>query len=237
MSATLERQDTAPGSDRAVRVLVVDDEATILEFLSLGLGYEGFSVETATDGPAALAAADRFRPDLVLLDWMLPGLDGVAVCRRLRAKGDIGIVMLTARGEVDDRVAGLDAGADDYVPKPFRFQELLARIRAVLRRRDIVLHRVLSAGDVSLDRGTREVRRDGRPVELTPREFDLLDLLLAHPGQVFPRETILNRLWGYTFAGDSNVIDVHISSLREKLGDRPPKLIQAVRGVGYVVRV
>jgi DNA-binding response OmpR family regulator len=223
-------------AERQVRALVVDDEETILEFLGMGLGYEGFTVETATDGPAALAAADRFRPDVVLLDVMLPGLDGVEVCRRLRARGDVAIIMLTAKGETDERITGLDAGADDYVPKPFRFPELLARIRAVLRRRDIVLNRVLQAADVTLDRGTREVARAGRPVELTPREFDLLDLLLAHPGQVFPRETILNRLWGYTFAGDSNVIDVHIGALREKLGDRPPKLIQAVRGVGYVLR-
>ena len=224
------------GAERQVKALIVDDEETILEFLGMGLGYEGFTVETAMDGRAALAVAERFRPDLVILDVMLPGLDGVEVCKRLRAMGDMGIIMLTAKGEIDERIAGLDAGADDYLPKPFRFPELLARIRAVLRRRDIVVHRVLRAGDVSLDRGTREVTRAGRPVELTPREFDLLELFLAHPRQVFPRETILNRLWGYTFAGDSNVIDVHISALREKLGDRPPKLIQAVRGVGYVLR-
>jgi DNA-binding response OmpR family regulator len=230
------RDQAEMSNERQVRALVVDDEETILEFLGMGLGYEGFTVETASDGPSALAVADRFRPDIVLLDWMLPGLDGVEVCRRLRAKGDVAIIMLTAKGETDERIAGLDAGADDYVPKPFRFQELLARIRAVLRRRDIVLHRVLKAADVTHDRGTREVTRGGQPVELTPREFDLLELLLAHPGQVFPRETILNRLWGYTFVGDSNVIDVHIGALREKMGDRPPKLIQAVRGVGYVLR-
>ena len=230
------REHSDINGERQVRALVVDDEETILEFLGMGLGYEGFTVKTASDGPSALAAADRFRPDLVLLDWMLPGLDGVEVCRRLRAKGDVAIIMLTAKGETDERITGLDAGADDYVPKPFRFQELLARIRAVLRRRDIVLHRVLKAADVTLDRGTREVTRAGQPVDLTPREFDLLELLLAHPGQVFPRETILNRLWGYTFVGDSNVIDVHIGALREKMGDRPPKLIQAVRGVGYVLR-
>lgn len=227
-----------PGAlpETQVRVLVVDDEPTILDFLTMGLGYEGFTVEVATTGVAALAAATRFRPHLVILDVMLPGLDGIEVCRRLHAMGDMGIIMLTAKGEVDERISGLDAGADDYLPKPFRFQELLARCRAVLRRRDIVLHRVLRAGDVTLDRGTREVTRAGRSIELTPREFDLLELLLAHPRQVFSRETILNRLWGYTFAGDSNVIDVHVSALRDKLGDRPPTLIQAVRGVGYVLR-
>lgn len=227
-----------PGAlpETQVRVLVVDDEPTILDFLTMGLGYEGFTVEVATNGIAALAAATRFRPHLVILDVMLPGLDGIEVCRRLHAMGDMGIIMLTAKGEVDERISGLDAGADDYLPKPFRFQELLARCRAVLRRRDIVLHRVLRAGDVTLDRGTREVTRAGRSIELTPREFDLLELLLAHPRQVFSRETILNRLWGYTFAGDSNVIDVHVSALRDKLGDRPPTLIQAVRGVGYVLR-
>jgi DNA-binding response OmpR family regulator len=234
--STQTDNSAAAGAERQVRALVVDDEETILEFLGMGLGYEGFTVETAADGPSALAVADRFRPDIVLLDVMLPGLDGVEVCRRLRAKGDVAIIMLTAKGEVDERITGLDAGADDYVPKPFRFQELLARIRAVLRRRDIVLHRVLKVADVTLDRGTREVTRAGRPIELTPREFDLLELLLAHPGQVFPRETILNRLWGYSFFGDSNVIDVHIGALREKLGDKPAKLIQAVRGVGYVLR-
>jgi DNA-binding response OmpR family regulator len=228
--------DAAGGAEGQVKVLVVDDEETILEFLGMGLGYEGFTVETAADGVGALAAAQRFRPDLVILDIMLPGLDGIEVCRRLRANSDVAIIMLTAKGEVAERIAGLDAGADDYLPKPFRFQELLARIRAVLRRRDIVLHRVLHAGDVTLDRGTREVTRAGRPIELTPREFDLLELLLTHPRQVFSRETILNRLWGYTFVGETNVIDVHISALRDKLGDRPPTLIQAVRGVGYVLR-
>ena len=223
-------------ADKPQTILVVEDESSIASFVALYLKNAGYAVKTARTGAEGLAQALNGDVSLVLLDLMLPDMDGVEVCKRLRAMGNMGIIMLTAKGEVDERVAGLDAGADDYVPKPFRFQELLARIRAVLRRRDIVLHRVLRAGDVSLDRGTREVTRADRPVELTPREFDLLELLLAHPGQVFPRETILNRLWGYTFVGESNVIDVHIGALREKLGDRPPKLIQAVRGVGYVLR-
>lgn len=222
--------------DGEVRVLVVDDDPTISEFLGRGLRYEGFTVEIVGDGAAAIAAVARFRPDLVLLDVMLPNIDGLEICRRLRASWDVAIIMLTARDEVGERIAGLDAGADDYLPKPFLFAELLAHIRAVLRRRDVVLHRTLRAGDVTLDRATREVTRAGRPIDLTPREFDLLELLLAHPRQVFPRETILDRLWGYTFVGETNVIDVHISALRDKLGDRPPTLIQAVRGVGYVLR-
>ena len=216
--------------------LIVDDEATILEFLSMGLRYEGWDVAVAADGPAALAAVALRRPDLVILDVMLPGLDGVAVCQRLRATSDVPIIMLTARGELEDRVAGLDSGADDYLVKPFRFQELLARIRAVLRRRTPGIQRLLSAGDVRLDRETREVERGGVPVELTPREFDLLELLLAHPRQVLSRETILNRLWGYDFAGDTNVIDVHMGALRRKLGDTDHVLIRTVRGIGYSLR-
>jgi two-component system response regulator MprA len=227
---------TTARDDDEVRILVVDDDAAISDFLARGLRYEGFVVEVVADGAAALTAVARWHPDLVLLDVMLPGLDGVEVCRRLRAAWDVAIIMLTARDEVGERIAGLDAGADDYLPKPFLFAELLAHIRAVLRRRNIILNRTMRVGDVTLDRATREVTRAGRPVELTPREFDLLELLLAHPRQVFPRETIIDRLWGYTFVGETNVIDVHISALRDKLGDRPPTLIQAVRGVGYVLR-
>ena len=220
----------------SLRALVVDDEETIVEFLSMGLRYEGWTVEAALDGAAALEAVSRCRPDLVILDVMLPGLDGLAVLRRLRSMGDVPVIMLTARGELEDRVAGLDGGADDYLVKPFRFQELLARIRAVLRRRTPNAQRVLAVADVRLDRDTREVERAGVPVELTPREFDLLELLLSHPRQVFSRETILNRIWGYDFAGDTNVIDVHIGAVRRKLGDGDHTLIRTVRGIGYSVR-
>ncbi len=218
------------------RVLVVDDEETIVEFLTMGLTYEGWSVVAATDGHAALDAAARERPDLVILDVMLPGLDGFSVCRRLRDQGDVPIIMLTARGELEDRVAGLDGGADDYLAKPFRFQELLARIRAVLRRRTPNVQSVAVAADVRLNRDTREVERAGQPVDLTQREFDLLELLLDHPRQVLSRETILNRLWGYDFVGDTNVIDVHIAALRRKLGDTEHTLIRTVRGIGYSLR-
>jgi two-component system response regulator MprA len=228
--------DVAATADLPLRALVVDDEETIVEFLTMGLSYENWEVEVARDGPAALAAVARRRPDLVILDIMLPGLDGLTVCRRLRDLSDIPIIMLTARGELEDRVAGLDSGADDYLVKPFRFQELLARIRAVLRRRHPDIRRVVLAGDLRLDRDTREVERAGRPLDLTPREFDLLELLMAYPRRVLSREAILNRLWGYDFTGDPNIIDVNISALREKLGDGDRTLIRAVRGVGYSLR-
>ena len=222
--------------DRQPRVLVVDDELTMREFLEMGLGYEGFDVRTAADGSVGLETAKTWGPDLVILDRMLPGMDGLEICRRLRAAGDVGVLMLSARGEVDDRIEGFEAGADDYLPKPFTFKELLARVRAVLRRRGIVLGRVLAVGDLSLDRETREVTRADRSVELTPREFELLELFIGHPRQVFTRESILNRVWGYEYDGDANVIEAHISALREKLGDRERTLIRSIRGVGYTLR-
>jgi DNA-binding response OmpR family regulator len=222
--------------ERQPRVLVIDDELTMREFLEMGLGYEGFEVRTEGDGLAGLELARAWQPDLVILDRMLPSLDGLEICRRLRAGGEVGVLMLTARGDVDDRVEGLEAGADDYLPKPFTFKELLARARAVLRRRGIALGRVVVYADLSLDRETREVTRGERTVELTPREFELLELFMGHPRQVFSRETILNRVWGYEFDGEANVIEAHVSALREKLGDRDRTLIRAVRGVGYTLR-
>jgi DNA-binding response OmpR family regulator len=164
---------------------------------------------------------------------MLPGLDGLEVCRRLRAASDVPILLLTARGGVPDRVTGLDSGADDYLVKPFTLPVLLARRRGILRRKGINLQSTLRVGDVMLDRLTRKVARGERQVELTPREFDLLELLLAHPRQVFSREAIVNRVWGYDFVGDSNVVDVYVRYLREKLGDEDRNLIRSVRGVGY----
>ena len=223
-------------TERQPRVLVVDDELTMREFLEMGLGYEGFEVRTAADGSVGLETARSWSPDLVILDRMLPGLDGLEICRRLRAAGDVGVLMLSARGEVDDRIDGFDAGADDYLPKPFTFKELLARVRAVLRRRGIALGRVIAVGDLSLDRETREVTRGERTVELTPREFELLELFIGHPRQVFSREAILNRIWGYEYDGDANVIEAHVSALREKLGDRDRTLIRSIRGVGYTLR-
>ena len=223
-------------TERLPRVLVVDDELTMREYLEMGLGYEGFEVRTAADGPIGLETARGWSPDLVILDRMLPGMDGLEICRRLRAEGDVGVLMLSARGDVDDRIEGFDAGADDYLPKPFTFKELLARVRAVLRRRGIMLGRVIAVGDLSLDRETREVTRGERTVELTPREFELLEMFIGHPRQVFSREAILNRIWGYEYDGDANVIEAHISALREKLGDRDRTLIRSIRGVGYTLR-
>jgi DNA-binding response OmpR family regulator len=167
---------------------------------------------------------------------MLPELNGLDVARRLRRIEDVGIIMLTARETVDDRVAGLDTGADDYVTKPFAFKELMARVRAVLRRRGKNVDRVLAFQDVSLDRESREVMRGDRAVELTPREFELLELFLMHPRQVLTRDVILAHIWGYDYEGDDNVLEVFVRHLREKLGDNPPRLLQTVRGVGYVLR-
>jgi DNA-binding response OmpR family regulator len=221
--------------ERQLRVLVVDDEESILDFVELGLRYEGFAVERALDGPSALACVGRQRPDLVVLDLNLPGMDGLEVCRRLRQSSDVPIVMLTARGEVDERVEGLEAGADDYLPKPFKFKELLARIRAVLRRHAGPVERRLHWGPLLLDRDTREVLRDGQPVHLTPREFDLLETFLLHPRQVLSRDVLLDRVWGTGYFGDGNLVEVHISALREKLGDQERQLLRTVRGVGYAL--
>ena len=219
--------------ERPARVLVVDDEELIVEMLTMGLNYEGFEVSVARTGFEALEQARAAKPDIVVLDVMLPGIDGVEVCRRLRSNSDVGILMLTARGEVEDRVVGLDSGADDYLVKPFTFRELLARVGAILRRKGVNLQQALRVGDLVLDRQTRRVTRGERAVELTPREFDMLELFLSHPRQVFSREVILNRVWGYDYYGDTNVIDVHIRHLREKLDDENRDLIRSVRGVGY----
>jgi DNA-binding response OmpR family regulator len=201
----------------------------------MGLRYEGFEVELASDGPSALDAVAARRPDLVILDLNLPGLDGLEVCRRLRTSSDVPIVMLTARGEVDERVEGLETGADDYLAKPFKFEELLARVRAVLRRRTTQTERVLRFGDLELNRDTREVFQDGRPVRLTPREFNLLEVFMLHPRQVMTRDVLLDRVWGTDYLGDGNLIEVHMSALRDKLGDQQRALIRTVRGLGYAL--
>lgn len=222
------------------RILVIDDETKIVDLLRRGLSYEGYEVEVAYDGESGLAQVRRDPPDLVILDIMMPGLDGVEVCRRLRAEGwsDLPILILTARDAVPDRVAGLDAGADDYLVKPFAFDELLARVRALLRRRrpsgDAQL---LRFGDVVANSVTREVRRGDRLVNLTAKEFDLLELFLRHPRQVLTRDSIYEQVWGYDFGGESNIIEVYIRYLRSKLeAEGEPRLLQTVRGVGYALR-
>jgi two-component system response regulator MprA len=223
------------GPSQRPKVLIVDDEPQIVEFLRMGFDYEGFDVSVATTGTEALSVAAH-HPDIIILDVMLPGLSGLDVARRLRRTEDVAIIMLTAREAVDDRVAGLDTGADDYVTKPFAFKELMARVRAVLRRRGKSLERMLVFQDLSLDRETRAVTRGERTIELTPREFELLELFLMHPRQVLTRDVILAHIWGYDYEGDDNVIEVFVRHLREKLGDIPPRLLQTVRGIGYALR-
>ncbi len=220
-----------------VHILAVDDEPNIVEFLRVGLGYEGYHVDVAMDGRTALDCLRQQSFDLVILDVMLPGMDGFEICKRVRQNSDIPILMLTARDEISDRVMGLDLGADDYLIKPFSFAELLARLRALLRRRGVIIAQtVLQTADIVLDREAHTVERAGSPVALTAKEFELLEFLMSHPRQVFRRDVILDRVWGYDFAGDTNLVDVHIGHLRDKLGDRPPQILRTVHGVGYVWR-
>ena len=219
------------------RILIIEDEDRILQFLQRGLTYEGYRVETASDGPSGLAMARSEVPDLVILDWMLPGLDGLEVCRRLRAAGPTPILMLTAKESVSDRVQGLDAGADDYLVKPFEFDELVARVRALLRRARPEAADLLTFADLRLDTGTHQAFRGDRPIELTAKEYELLDLFLRHPRQVLTREVIFDRVWGYDFGGESNIIEVYVRYLRQKTeAGGEPRLLHTVRGVGYVLR-
>ncbi|HAX74497.1 MAG TPA: DNA-binding response regulator [Cyanobacteria bacterium UBA11372] len=219
-------------------ILLVEDEVKLARFVEIELTYEGYRVTVKNDGLEGLTAARELHPDIILLDWGLPGLTGVEICRRLRTTGDkVPIVLLTAKDEISDRVAGLDAGADDYVLKPFSIEELLARVRAHLRRTQEPNPDVLKFADLSLNRSTREVLRGDRSIELTAKEFDLLEYLLAHPRQVLTRDQILEKVWGYDFMGDSNIIEVYIRYLRLKLEtDTTPRLIHTVRGVGYSLR-
>ena len=218
-------------------VLVVDDDSHIAASLRRALIYEGYAVEVAPDGAMALNRARERMPDLVVLDVMLPGISGVEVCQRLRAAGDVPILMLTAKDGTADRVVGLDSGADDYLVKPFAYEELMARIRALLRRQAPRAKKVLRYADLSMDLGTREVRRGEHSVALTPKEFDLLQHLLRNPRQVLTRDRILDAVWGYDFGATSNSVDVYVGYLRQKLeADGSPRLIQTVRGVGYALR-
>ena len=225
-----EVTDRRPGPPR---VLVVDDEPAITDFIEIGLSREGFEVETAGDGRAALSVVDRFAPDVVVLDVMMPRMDGIALTRELAGDPRRGLVILSARDDTEDRIRGLDLGADDYLGKPFEFGELLARVRSVLRRRQPDQAAVVRAGPLELDRNTRRVCRAGQGVELTAREFDLLAYLMEHQGEVLTRDRLLNAVWGLAFYGDENNLEVYVHYLRLKLGDTDRLLIQTVRGVGY----
>ncbi|NEO85405.1 MAG: response regulator transcription factor [Spirulina sp. SIO3F2] len=219
-------------------ILVVEDEERLAQLLKLELEYEGYTITVANDGLSGLSAAREAEPDMILLDWMLPGLSGIEICKRLRTTGcKAPIILLTAKDEVSDRVTGLDAGADDYIVKPFSVEELLARVRANLRRTQEQDTETLQFEDLRLNRSSREVFRGSRRIELTAKEFDLLEYLLAHPRQVMTRDQILERVWGYDFMGDSNIIEVYVRYLRLKLeAEQESRLIQTVRGVGYVIR-
>jgi two-component system response regulator MprA len=225
-----------------MRILVVDDDRAVRESLRRSLAFNGYQVDLATDGQAALTAVTTTRPDALVLDVMMPRLDGLEVCRRLRSTGDdLPILVLTARDAVSDRVAGLDAGADDYLPKPFALEELLARLRALLRRRtepeNAPAAPPLSFADLSLDPDTRDVRRGEREISLTRTEFALLELLLANPRRVLTRSRILEDVWGYDFPTTGNALEVYIGYLRRKTeSENEPRLIHTVRGVGYVLR-
>jgi DNA-binding response OmpR family regulator len=223
------------GERDPLRILVVEDEPQISNFLRVGLGYEGFSVAVAEDGHEALAELKRFKPQLVILDLMLPGISGMELAERMRADPELMIIMLTARDQVEDRIAGLNAGADDYLVKPFDFEELVARIHAVTRRRGSPQAAVLKAGQLTLDRESRVVTMNGDAVELTAKEFELLLLFMTHPGRVLSRRFILDQVWGNEFYDENNV-EVYVRYLRRKLGDTEHELIETVRGVGYRLR-
>ncbi|MFF9765820.1 response regulator transcription factor [Streptomyces sp. NPDC014636] len=224
-----------PPAPAGARVLVVDDDATVAEVVAGYLGRAGYVVDRADDGPTALARAAAHWPDLVVLDLMLPGMDGLEVCRRLRARAPVPVVMLTARGDEDDRILGLEVGADDYVTKPFSPRELILRVRSVLRRTlPAVDTRRLAAAGLTLDPGARRATRKGAELALTLREFDLLAFFLRHPGRAYSREDLMREVWGWDF-GDLSTVTVHVRRLRGKVEDDParPRLIQTVWGVGY----
>lgn len=223
------------------RVLVVEDEESLLFTLAHSLKREGYAVVTASRGDDGLRLAREQKPDLILLDVMLPGIDGIQVCRMLRRDSDVPIIMLTALGGESDRVAGLDTGADDYMPKPFGMRELMARVRALLRRSGARAQpdtgpTLVISGDLQVDRERREVVRGGRVLRMKPKEFELLLFFLQHPGRVFSREQILDEVWGYDFYGGPRTVDVHIRWLRQKVEDDPanPMRIRTIRGSGYL---
>jgi len=230
-----EQAGPAPDMVTQGRVLVVDDDASLAEMLSIVLGQEGFDARVVTRGDLAMQAFHDFRPDVVLLDLMLPGKDGIDVCKDIRSESGVPIVMLTARGDTVDVVVGLESGADDYVVKPFKPKELVARIRARVRRFDSTTHETLKIGDLSIDVAGHVVSRDDETISLTPLEFDLLLCLARKPWQVFTREVLLEQVWGYRHAADTRLVNVHVQRLRSKVEHDPehPEIVVTVRGVGY----
>ena len=232
--ADLRRPDGSP-----VRVLVVDDEATLTDLLSMALRLEGFQVRSAGDGRTAVVAAREFRPDTVVLDVMLPDMDGLEVLRRLRAEApEVPVLFLTARDAVADRIAGLTAGGDDYVTKPFSLEEVVARLRGLLRRSRVTAPRdaLLVVGDLVLDEDSHEVRRGDQPIELTATEFELLRYLMRNPRRVLSKAQILDRVWSYDFGGQANVVELYISYLRKKIDAGRAPMIHTLRGAGYVLK-
>ncbi|NPV27403.1 MAG: response regulator transcription factor [Firmicutes bacterium] len=222
------------------RILVVDDDRKITALLRRGLSFAGYTVDVANNGSEGLKLAMEHQPDLVILDLMMPVMDGWQLCQRLRAGSDVPILMLTARDEIADRVRGLDTGADDYLVKPFAFEELLARVRALLRRTrpgQDPGKTILRYADLSLDQASREARRGDRLISLTAKEYELLLAFMEHPRQVLTRELLMERVWGYDYSGESNVLEVYVALLRQKLeGAGEKRLIHTVRGVGYVLK-
>jgi two-component system OmpR family response regulator len=235
-TAKLRRADGSP-----VRVVVVDDESSLSDLLSMALHYEGWEVRTASEGRTALTVIREFQPDVVVLDVMLPDIDGLQVLSRLRANGnDIPILFLTAKDSLDDRIAGLTAGGDDYVTKPFSLEELVARLRGLIRRSTMVISDsvdpILRVGDLVLDEESYEVHRAGRQIELTATEFELLRFLMRNPRRVMSKVQILDRVWSYDFGGRSTIVEIYISYLRKKIDAGATPMIHTVRGVGYLIK-
>ena len=220
---------------KGIKILLVDDEPNILQFLEMGLTNEGFEVLTAQDGMAAITLAKEFQPHVAILDVMMPGMDGFEVCRMLKKTEDVAIIMLTARDEVDDRVKGLNLGADDYMAKPFSFEELLARVQARLRNQFPNLLGELVIGPFRIDDKRKEILYRQRVLELSPTEYELLRFIVVNQGLVLSKTVILDKVWGYDFVGDENIVEVYVRSLREKLSDKEHRLIRTIRGAGYRV--
>lgn len=218
---------------KGVKIMLVDDEPTILQFLELGLQNEGFEVETAQDGMSGIMLAKQFQPHIAILDVMMPGMDGFEVCRMLKKSGNIAVIMLTAKEEVEDRVKGLTLGADDYMVKPFSFEELLARIHARIRNHFPNLLGEVVMGAFRVDDRRKEISYENRVLELSPTEYELLKFLVINHGLVLSKATILDKVWGYDFGGEENIVEVYIRSLRDKLNDKEHKLIRTLRGSGY----